>query len=256
VRGAGHKDLPERPRLALCGRRGLAVWCREFRIICAAARAAGLDATFATLDELRYDGSRAHRRGEPVQLVYRRRRCSRPLPVRLVAPPPATGGVSVVNPSRSRVANNKKLFALFPADPRFAHLIAGDERDVIDATIPWTRILGPAAPKLRRLDASTCCRSSPTTASGSCSSRPPTTAGTTSHSAWRPSRSSGRRSSRRTPPRRLHRAGVRPGAEEMFPTVEDGHVQMRLKRFNINPFGIGGRMPARSPVSRTEPSST
>jgi hypothetical protein len=29
--------------------------------------------------------------------------------------------------------------------------------------------------------------------------------------------------------------------EEMFPTVEDGHVQMRLKRFNINPFGIGGR---------------
>jgi hypothetical protein len=29
--------------------------------------------------------------------------------------------------------------------------------------------------------------------------------------------------------------------EEMFPTVEDGHVQMRLKRFNINPFGLGGR---------------
>jgi hypothetical protein len=29
--------------------------------------------------------------------------------------------------------------------------------------------------------------------------------------------------------------------EEMFPTVEEGHVQMRLKRFNINPFGIGGR---------------
>jgi hypothetical protein len=29
--------------------------------------------------------------------------------------------------------------------------------------------------------------------------------------------------------------------EEMFPTIEDGHVQMRLKRFNINPFGIGGR---------------
>ena len=29
--------------------------------------------------------------------------------------------------------------------------------------------------------------------------------------------------------------------EDMFPTVEDGHVRMRLKRFNINPFGIGGR---------------
>jgi hypothetical protein len=32
-----------------------------------------------------------------------------------------------------------------------------------------------------------------------------------------------------------------PVPEEMFPTVENGHVQMRLKRFNINPFGIGGR---------------
>ena len=32
-----------------------------------------------------------------------------------------------------------------------------------------------------------------------------------------------------------------PVPEEMFPTVVDGHVQMRLKRFNINPFGIGGR---------------
>jgi hypothetical protein len=32
-----------------------------------------------------------------------------------------------------------------------------------------------------------------------------------------------------------------PVPEEMFPTVEDGHVQMRRKRFNSNPFGIGGR---------------
>ena len=31
--------------------------------------------------------------------------------------------------------------------------------------------------------------------------------------------------------------------EEMFPTVDDGYVQMRLKRFNINPFGIGGATP-------------
>ena len=32
-----------------------------------------------------------------------------------------------------------------------------------------------------------------------------------------------------------------PVPEEMFPVIEGGHVQMRLKRFNINPFGIGGR---------------
>jgi uncharacterized circularly permuted ATP-grasp superfamily protein len=32
-----------------------------------------------------------------------------------------------------------------------------------------------------------------------------------------------------------------PVPEEMFPVIEDGRVHMRLKRFNINPFGIGGR---------------
>ena len=32
-----------------------------------------------------------------------------------------------------------------------------------------------------------------------------------------------------------------PIPEEMFPTIEDGHVQMRLKRFNINPYCLGGR---------------
>ncbi len=30
-----------------------------------------------------------------------------------------------------------------------------------------------------------------------------------------------------------------PVPEEMFPTVGDGSVNMRLKRFNINPFSIG-----------------
>jgi glutathione synthase/RimK-type ligase-like ATP-grasp enzyme len=32
-----------------------------------------------------------------------------------------------------------------------------------------------------------------------------------------------------------------PIPEEMFPTIEHGRVQMRLKRFNINPYCIGGR---------------
>ncbi len=32
-----------------------------------------------------------------------------------------------------------------------------------------------------------------------------------------------------------------PVPEEMFPVIEDGHVQMRLKRFNINPFALGSR---------------
>ena len=48
----------------------------------------------------------------------------------------------ILNPFRSRVANNKKLFALLE-DPRFAHLVEPDELDSIRATIPWTRVLRP-----------------------------------------------------------------------------------------------------------------
>ena len=48
----------------------------------------------------------------------------------------------IVNPLRARVANNKKLFALLQ-DPRFADLVSRQEAEVIDATIPWTRVLRP-----------------------------------------------------------------------------------------------------------------
>ena len=82
-----------------------------------------------------------HVKDEPVQLVYRRALLEDLDQSDLVAAA-RDGRVCLVNPFRSRVANNKKLFALFQ-DPRFAHLIDGDEADVIKATIPWTRILRP-----------------------------------------------------------------------------------------------------------------
>src|ERR687889_1754879 len=137
---ASHPDLPERPTLALVDAEG-SPSVPEFRIICAAARATGLEALHCTLDELRYDGSTLTAGGQPVQLVYRRALLEDLDQSDLVAAA-RDGRVCVVNPFRSRVANNKKLFALFE-DPRFSHLIEGDEADVIQATIPWTRILRP-----------------------------------------------------------------------------------------------------------------
>ena len=135
---ARHADLPERPTLALVDADG-SPSVPEFRIICAAARATGIEALHATLDELRYDGSTLTAGGEPVHLVYRRALLEDLDQSDLVAAA-RDGRVCVVNPFRSRVANNKKLFALF-CDPRFRHLIQRDEQEVIDATIPWTRIL-------------------------------------------------------------------------------------------------------------------
>ena len=232
------RDLPEKPRLALVDVEG-SPSVPEFRIVCAAARGAGLEALHATLDEVSYDGSTLHVGGEPVHLVYRRALLE-DLPEGDLVAAARDRRVAMANPFRARVANNKKLFALLE-DPRFAHLVSGRERAVIAETIPWTRVLRPgrvtygdwvvdllgfASDNRERLVL-----------------KPASDYGghgvslgmETSQSEW-----DGLLAEHAERGDFVVQEYV-PVPEEMFPTVEDGHVQMRLKRFNINPFGIGGR---------------
>jgi glutathionylspermidine synthase len=231
-------DLPEHPTLALVDVEG-SPSVPEFRIVCQAARDAGLDALHGTIDELSYDGSLLRLQGEPVHLVYRRALLE-DLPEGDLIAAARDRSAAVVNPFRARVANNKKLFALLQ-DSRFAHLVGEKEAQVVAETIPWTRILRP---------------------------------GRTSYGEWVVDLlafvSDNRERLVLKPASDYGGHGVAlgietsqsdwdalvethmsegdfvvqeyvPVPEEMFPTVEGGHVQMRLKRFNINPFGIGGR---------------
>jgi glutathionylspermidine synthase len=237
---ASQPDLPQTPRLALVDV-ATTPSVPEFRIVCAAAREAGIEAMHASLEDLSYDGSLLRAKGEPVHLVYRR----------VLLEDLAGGGaeliaaarerrIALVNPFRSRVANNKKLFALLE-DPRFAHLVEPEELDAIRTTIPWTRVLRPgpttygswvvdllafASDNRERLVL-----------------KPVSDYGghgvalgiETEQAEWE---------SIIEAHAGLHDFVVQeyvPVPEEMFPTVEQGRVQMRLKRFNINPFGIGGR---------------
>jgi uncharacterized circularly permuted ATP-grasp superfamily protein len=150
------------------------------------------------------------------------------------------GTVCVVNHPRARVANNKKLFALLD-DPRFAHLVEPREAEVIAATIPWTRILRPGRVTYGQwvvdlLDFVSDNRSrlvlKPASEYGG-------------QDVWLGIETEQERWNRILAEHAERGDFVVqeyvPVPEEMFPTVEDGHVQMRLKRFNINPFGIGGR---------------
>jgi glutathionylspermidine synthase len=231
-------DLPETPTLALVDVE-TSPSVPEFRIICDAARRSGIEALHGTVDELSYDGSLLRLQGEPVHLVYRRALLEDLSEGDLIAAA-RDRRAAVVNPFRARVANNKKLFALLQ-DPRFAHLVGEKEAQVIAETIPWTRVLRP---------------------------------GRTSYGEWVVDLlafvSDNRERLVLKPASDYGGHGVAlgietpqadwdalvdahmgesdfvvqeyvPVPEEMFPTVEDGHVQMRLKRFNINPFGIGGR---------------
>jgi hypothetical protein len=235
---ASRPQLSERPRLALVDRPG-SPSVPEFRITCDAARRSGIEALHATTDELSYDGSALRVGGEPVELVYRRALIEDLEEGDLTAAL-RDGTVCVVNHPRARVANNKKLFALLD-DPRFAHLVEPREAEVIAATIPWTRILRPGRVTYGQwvvdlLDFVSDNRARLVLKPASEYGGQDVWLGIeTEQDRWN---------------RILTEHAERgdfvvqeyvPVPEEMFPTVEDGHVQMRLKRFNINPFGIGGR---------------
>jgi hypothetical protein len=231
-------ELPETPRLALVDVPG-SPSVPEFRIICAAAAETGIEAIHPTTDQLAYDGSVLRAGGEPIHLVYRRALIDDLSEGDLTAAY-RDGAVCLVNPPRARVANNKKLMALLD-DPRFADLVEPREAEVIAATIPWTRILRPGKVTYGQwlvdlLDFVSDNRARLVLKPASEYGGHNVALGMETEQAdW--DRIIGEHAD----------AGdfivqeYVPVPEEMFPTIEDGHVQMRLKRFNINPFGIGGR---------------
>ncbi|HEX2127109.1 MAG TPA: hypothetical protein VHF45_11195, partial [Thermoleophilaceae bacterium] len=232
------RELPETPRLALVDIDG-SPSVPEFRIVCSAAERQGVEALWGTLDDVSYDGSQLRVKDAPVHLVYRRALLE-DLPEGDLIAAARDRRAAVVNPFRARVANNKKLFALLQ-DARFAHLVEERERRVIDETIPWTRVLrsgrtsyGEWVVDLLQFVSDNRERLVLKPASDY-GGHGVSLGMETDQSEWD----------------RLTEEHVEDGdfvvqeyvpvPEEMFPTVEDGHVQMRLKRFNINPFGIGGR---------------
>jgi hypothetical protein len=235
---ARRPELPERPRLALLDV-GTPPALPEFRIVCAAARAAGAEAEIGTVEDVVYDGSRLRLGGEPVELVYRRALLDDLVEGDLLAAA-RDGAVVVVNPFRARVANNKKLFALLD-DPRFSHLVEPAEREAVRATIPWTRVLREGkvtygewvvdllafvADNRERLVLKPASEYGGSgVALGMETAQPDWERVIDAHAG-------------------LEDFVVQeyvPVPEEMFPAVEDGRVRMELKRFNINPFGLGGR---------------
>ena len=236
---ATRRDLPERPRLAVVDVPGTPT-VAEFRLVSRFAQEAGLETVVATLDETSYDGSRLLVAGAPAHLVYRRalvETLTAESPIALAA---REGRAVVVNPFRVDVAANKKILALLQ-DERFEHLVTRAEAEAIANMLPWTRILrrGPTTYGPWRFElVSFVCENrerlvlKPASDYGG---RGVMLGMETDQASWEAA---------------VEEHAERgdfivqeyvPIPEEMFPTIEDGHVQMRLKRFNINPYCIGGR---------------
>jgi hypothetical protein len=231
-------DLPEHPTLGVVDIDG-APGLPEFRITCEAARAAGLETVIGTLADTRYDGGLLRVHDEPVHLVYRRALLE-DVSVPDLAEAARDGRACVVNPFRARVANNKKIMALLD-DRRFAHLVEPDELEVIRATIPWTRVLRPGRTNYGSWTIDLL----------------PFVADNRERLVLKPASDYGGQGvslgietpqdvwddiiAAQSPTAGFIVQEYVPVPEEMFPTIEGRDVHMRLKRFNINPFGIGGR---------------
>ena len=236
---ASHPDLPEAPRLAVVDVAGTPT-VAEFRQVCRFAEQAGLETVVAALDEISYDGSHLVVQGEPAHLVYRRALIETLTEESPLAVAALERRAVIVNPFRANVAANKKILALLQ-DERFEHLVTRADAETISNTIPWTRILRRGRTtygdwRFELLNFVTDNRErlvlKPATDYGG---RGVMLGIETDQEAWEAA---------------IEQHADRgdfivqeyvPIPEEMFPTIDGGNVQMRLKRFNINPYSIGGR---------------
>jgi hypothetical protein len=106
----------------------------------------GLDVTVVDPKQLTYDGVRLSARGQAIDLVYRRLTTvdivRHPDALRPLLDAARDGRVVVVGSGPADVAHSKRLFAVLTHE-RWRRHFTMEERALIDAHVPWTRIFRP-----------------------------------------------------------------------------------------------------------------
>lgn len=141
ARGASKDALPG--RIAIVDFAGVPTEA-EFHLLARFFTSQGVPAAFCDPRELTYEGGALRAKGEKVDVIYRRLTTLDFLQphaaLRTLERAYVDGSVVMVGSFRSDVAHSKKLFA-FLTDERFRHRFTHAERAVIDAHVPWTRVL-------------------------------------------------------------------------------------------------------------------
>jgi uncharacterized circularly permuted ATP-grasp superfamily protein len=116
----------------------------EFELLRDAFTAAGVPTLIADPRDLVFDGRTLTAGGTRIDLVYRRVLINdiiaRPDECRSLIDAYRAKAVAVANTLRCKISHKKAFFAVL-TDDRNAGLFSDDERAVIDAHVPWTRIL-------------------------------------------------------------------------------------------------------------------
>jgi hypothetical protein len=104
----------------------------------------GLECVIADPREIEYASGRLMAAGAPVDLVYKRvlltelvERCGVDNSILRAV---KGGAVCMVNPPRCKILHKKASLAVL-GDERNAHLFSDEQREAIDAHIPWTRVV-------------------------------------------------------------------------------------------------------------------
>lgn len=131
------------PRIAILDWREVPTY-NEFVLWVDYFRARGLEARIVDPRETELHGGRLVADGEAIDLIYKRVLISelveRGGPNHPVIRAVQSGAVCMVNPFRCKLLHKKASLAVL-SDERNVGLFSGDERQAIDAHIPWTRVV-------------------------------------------------------------------------------------------------------------------
>ena len=141
--GGGGGKRGATPRIAILDWREVPTY-NEFVLWVDYFRARGLDARIVDPRETELHGDRLVADGEAIDLIYKRVLISelveRGGPNHPVIRAVQSGAVCMVNPFRCKLLHKKASLAVL-SDERNVGLFSNDERQAIDAHIPWTRVV-------------------------------------------------------------------------------------------------------------------
>jgi len=136
-RGAG------KPRIAIVDWRDSPT-IAEFRLLAESFKRSGYSTVVADPRDLEFRGGRLYAHGRRIDLVYRRvlfEDClARPDDVAALVESVRERAVCMVNPFRAHLLHRKRLFA-YLTDPTTPVQFSDEQRAVLRAHIPWTRVL-------------------------------------------------------------------------------------------------------------------
>jgi uncharacterized circularly permuted ATP-grasp superfamily protein len=119
---------------------------RDFELCAEYFRSQGIPTVIVDPRALKYANGRVWAGNEPITLVYRRVLLHELLARADEAQPLLRayreGAICVVNSPRSKLLHKKSVFALL-SEGRLGVEITPEEQQVIDSTVPWTRLVSP-----------------------------------------------------------------------------------------------------------------